>query len=532
MTRNISMNDQLITDLPQRIVGDFELARGVGQGWIPVIWETAESSGTGLAAGANSGAPELVLDLKLEGRHVLHFALSAETSLRAWQEGDDSYREFSTQHGGENLQECRMHAQDWTNKKLCISLKTGALPKPTFLAYIRAEPVEKEYCSARNLVATNDGWSWIALEGIESARDVRSFFAPLRDSDFRLMLWAPVGADVTGCHNTKIGTFLPTQNTHAFRQCERDAGQSLNAYLQSDEPEVLTAAVQAANETDVGIHFYIRPEAFYAPFPLDGYFVSRFFAEHPELRCRDEFGDEIMRLSYAFPQVQEHMIEYCEELLEYSPDGLCFAFNRSLPMMICEEPVLAEFEKQNGHRPDLPKEVDSDAMIAARETLMNGFFERVRQLLSSRGLQFSCMVSPDEELNRNSGLDLQGLTSHGIFDVVCVHDGGFHAVSNPVAQNPFWNELKNKTSVYINGFGGSYDHVEAAQFLKGVFDAGFAGGFFWDTENLSQNPYNWELVRRGGTREYLESEIETPRITTLTRVQGTKLGRYNPQKSY
>ena len=526
------MNDQLITDLPQRIVGVFEPARGAGEGWIPVTWETAESSGIGLAAGANSGASELVLDLDLEGRHILHFALSAQTSLRVWQEGENSYREFSTQHGGENLQECRMHAQDWTNKKLCISLKTGFSPKPTFLAYIRAEPEREKYCSARNLVATNDGWSWIALDGIESARDVRSFFAPLRDSDFGLMLWAPVGADVSGCHNTKIGTFLPTQPTYAFRQCERDSAQSLAAYTQSDEPEILVAAVEAARAADVKIHFYIRPEAFFAPFPLDEYFASQFFIEHPELRCRDEFGDEIMRLSYAFPQVQDHMIAYCEELLQYSPDGLCFAFNRSLPMMICEEPVCAEFEKQNNRRPKLPEEVDSPEMIAARETLMNGFFERVRQILSSRGLQFSCMVSPDEELNRNSGLDLQGLAQRGIFDVICVHDGGFHAQSTPVTQNPFWNELKNKTRVYLNGFGGSYDHVEAAQFLKEVFDAGFAGGFFWDTENLSQNPYNWEMVQRGGTREYLESEIETPRITALTRVQGTKLGRYNPQKSY
>ncbi|MEO6908492.1 MAG: hypothetical protein ABI210_11440 [Abditibacteriaceae bacterium] len=530
------MNNQLITDLPQRIVGDFQPARGVGEGWIPVTWETAEHSGTGLAAGASSGASELVLDLKLKGRYALHFALSGETTLRAWREGDDSFREFTTQHGGENLQECRMHAQDWTNKRLCISLKNGFLPKAIFLAYIRAEPAEIEYSSARNLIATNDGWSWIALEGIKSARDVRSYFAPLRDSDFGLMLWGPGGADVSGCHNTQAGTFLPTQSTHAFRQGDRDYTQNIRDYIGSDEPEILTAAVEAARETGVGIHFYIRPEAFFAPFPLSGYFNSQYFLDHPELRCRDEFGDEIMRLSYAFPVVQDHMIAYCEELLEYAPDGLCFAFNRSLPMIICEDPVLAEFEKQNGRRPNLPEEVDSDEMIAARETLMNGFLERVYELLKSRGLQFSCMVSPDEELNRNSGLDMQGLAARGIFDLICVHNGGFHALSTPASHLPFWNELKMKTKVYLNGFGGSYNHAETAQFLKGVFDAGFAGGFFWDTENLSHNPYNWEMVRRGGTREYLESaskgETQPPRIIALTRIQGTKLGRYNPQKSY
>jgi hypothetical protein len=69
-----------------------------------------------------------------------------------------------------------------------------------------------------------------------------------------------------------------------------------------------------------------------------------------------------------------------------------------------------------------------------------------------------------------------------------------------------------------------------------VFGQGFAGGFFWDTENLFENPYNWHVIRRGGTPEFLEAvvtgEIPAPKITPLTRIQGMKLGRYNPMGSY
>jgi hypothetical protein len=464
---------------------------------------------------------------------VLHFALGTSTSLRVWREGDFGYREFVTQHGGMGLQECRLPALDWTDKKLVIAAKNDADPQPAFLAYVRAEAAPQKYFSARNLVATNDGWSWIALDGIASARDVTKFFEPLRDSDFGLMLWGPGGADVTCCHDTQIGNFLPTETTHAWRICDRRHAQEIQRYRQNGEPEILKTAVKAAHDVGVKIHFYVRPEAFFAPFPLDHQFTSRFFLDHPQWRCRDEFGDEIMRLSYAFPQVQEHMLKYCEELLEYLPDGLSFAFNRSLPMMIAEEPVLEEFERQQGRRPNLPEEIDSDGMARARTVLMNGFLQRVRDLLNARGLEFSCMVSPDENWNRNWGLDLMELATRSIFDVICVHDGGFHANSNPVAKSTFWRELKSKTHVFPNGWGGSYDHAEAARYLKeNVFDAGFAGGFFWDTENLSANPYNWEAVRRGGSPEYFEGDITPPRITPLTRVQGVKLGRYNPQMSY
>lgn len=67
------MSELLITDLPHRIFDDFQPARCLVEVWIPVTWETAEHSGAGLAAGASSGAQELIPDLNLEGRtsHIL-----------------------------------------------------------------------------------------------------------------------------------------------------------------------------------------------------------------------------------------------------------------------------------------------------------------------------------------------------------------------------------------------------------------------------------------------------------------------------
>jgi hypothetical protein len=527
----------ITTDLPDRVLGGFESARGVGEGWIEVAYETEEYSGAGLATGAKSGAGELVLDLNLEGRHTLHFALGAQTALRVWLDGDAGYREFVTEHGGRAAQECALAAADLTGRKLRIAPKSGPAARGVFLSWIRAEPAGPEYSSARNLVATNDGWSWVALEGVENERDVWKFFEPLRESDFGLMLWGPGGADFTAGHATQSGTIAPREPTHAFRVCDRTHAEELRPFLEKGG-DLLRAAVAAARATGVQLHFYIRPEAFFSPFPGSG-FTSRFFSEHPELHCRDEFGDEIMRLSYAFPQVQEHMLEYFAELLEYAPDGLCFAFNRSLPMMIAEEPVLQEFERQNGRRPQLPAEIDGEAMIAARTALMNGFLQRVRDLLSARSLEFSCMVPPNEEENRTYGLALDDLVRRGIFDRVMIHNGGFHAHAADIHASPFWTGLQQlgPTRVYPNGWGGSYDHVETARFLKAnALAENFSGAFFWDTENLSANHYNWHVVRRGGTAEYLDGiingTIPEPRIVPFTRLQGVKLGRYNPGRSY
>jgi len=530
--------DIYITDLPNRVVGGFQPARGMGEGWIAVNYETATRSGIGVAAGARSGASELVLELGLEGDYILQLALGTGAALRVWLDGDVGYREFETQHGGNALQECRLHAANLTGKRLNIALKDDGKPKPTYLGYIRAVKAEAPYQSARNLVATNDGWSWVAMGELQTVRDVSRFFTPFHDSDFRLMLWGPAGADFSGNHRTEVGTIAPTEPTYAFRDCDRVHAETWKAFLETGG-DILKAAVANAREVGIDIHFYIRMEAFYGPFPWEGTFNTRFYEQHPEWRCQDEFGDQVQRMSYAYPGVQDHMIAYFKELLEYGPDGLCFAFNRGLPMMIAEPPVLAEFERQTGRKPNLPEEIDSEEMIAARTAIMSGFMQRVHDLLAARGLALSCIVLPNIEYNRTCGLDLEALVENGIFESVMVHSGGFHAHGVALHDEPFWQRLRDsgKTKVYPNGWCGSYDYVETARFLKEtVFDQGFAGGFFWDTENYTANPYNWHPIRQGGTPEFLQRTIdrtiEAPLIERHTRIQGVKLDRYTPQNSY
>ena len=531
------IQEKIFTDLTTLIGGGFQAARGVGEGWVDVPYETETMQGRGLAAGYISGAPPLVLNLGLTGVHTLYLGLGGETALQVWLDGENGYHEFVTFHGGNGLQDCRLHTADLTGRRLHIAMKNGVNPKPAHIGYIRAVPDEYS-ASARNLIATNDGWSWVALDGIESERDVYKFFAPFRDSDFFRILWNPAGADFSGCHQTRVGTLAPLQTTHAFRDCDYHHAQSLRPFIESGG-DILKAAVEGARDVGIEIHFYIRPGAFGAPFPWEETFKSQFMAENPEWRCRDEHGEEIMRMSYAFAEVQDHMLEYFKELIEYSPDGICLAFNRSLPMMICEQPVLEEFEKQQGRAPNLPDEIDSEVMIAARTALMTQFIERVHALTSARRLALSCIVLPDEEYNRVHGLDLHALAKRGLFESISVHNGGLHAAQTPIHQSPFWKKLRDKkrTKIYVNGWSGTYDHVEMAQYLKEkVWEPSFDGGFFWDTENFSANPYNWHVLRRGGTREYLDGvingEIPSPQIQPFTRIRGVKLGRYNPANSY
>ena len=409
-----------------------------------------------------------------------------------------------------------------------------------FVGYIRA--VRSDHApkkSAPNLVATNDGYSWIALDGMESIRDVSKQFQPYRDSDFFRMLWNPTGADVSGNHLSRVGTTMPFDLTHAYRKCDWEFRRTTKRILKGGD-DILKAAVAGARDVGMEIQFYIRPEAFFAPFPYDEIFTSKFLLRNPQWRCRDEFGHEVMRMSYAFPQVQDHMLDYVEELLGYQPDGICLAFNRSLPMMICEAPVLEEFARRHGRAARLPEEVDSPEMLSVRQSLLGRFVDRLHALLSQRKKALSAIVEFDNSYSLLMGLDVEPLVDRGVIESLYVT--GF------CPQSEFWGKVRTGGKVkvyssihYTHSEGTAapdpYDHQWQAGALATILEAGFDGAFHWDTDSMHANPYNWHVLRHGGSREFLQRVLAreaavAPVFQPITEIRGVSRGRYDPMRSY
>jgi len=434
------------------------------------------------------------------------------------------------QHGSPAFQECRLWRADLTGKRLHLAVKSGPSAKPAGIAYIKAEPAPFVEFRKHNLVGTFDGWSYLAADGYETPADVHRLFTPLRDSDVGRILYGPLGADVTTWHPTRHGTIFSPRPTHANRACDFVAADSTRKLIEQ-KTDQLAIAVENARELGIQIHFYIRPEAFGAAHPYDGMFDSRFCIDNPQWRCVDEFGDPILRMSYAYREVQDHMLAYFEELLAYQPDGLCFAFTRSLPMMICEEPVLAEFEKRHGRRPVLPAEVDSPEMIKVRQDLLANFLERVFNLLESRLMTMSCIVPGDEKKLAEAGLDIEACLHKCWFDEVYV--------THSCKDSEFWPRMSKlgTVAIYPNGanWQPDYDQQALAKFTQEHLTK-FQGAFFWDIETHAENPYNWHVLRKlldtGVLPRFASGELKPPILRPYTHINGVKCGRYHPGNSY
>ncbi|MFA6568192.1 MAG: hypothetical protein WCS96_08275 [Victivallales bacterium] len=532
-----TINGQIyFTNLPALVVGGFKPAIGPGAGWIPLNIGLDSFSSVGLATGANSPAETLVLDLGLKGWYRLH--VGHNPGIRIWLDGEPGYCELP---GDPSIvRDIPFPASDFTGRRLHIAPVRGAeKAQEVKLFYLRAEPCDGPAVNHHNLIATDDGHG-VFWRGMDAPRDIYRHVYPFRNSDFFRLVWGVYGGGpLSMCPNAKAAESpIRPDETHLVAG-ERVFCRSLQR-LQAAGADPLAVVRQATREYGLELHYYVRMSAFYGPFPHQCW-TKRFFTEHPEWRCRDEFDQTLNFMSYAYPQVQERMLAYFDELLDYEPEGICLAFNRGLPLMICEEPVIEAYRRKYGRTPKLPEEVDTPELQEVRHELLAGFVEKVRSLVEKRGKALSCIVPRDFEHNRLFGLDASLLVRRGLVESVMV--GAGHG-DNPALNSDLDPLRKLKalgTKVYGGGSNAIYgmawvngDLKARARQMASILDAGLDGGWLWDAEQVIG--YEWEAMRSFGDRTMLDKIIrgEWPVKSTheTLSIHDLVVGRYNPWNAY
>jgi hypothetical protein len=538
MEATYTINGQTyFTNLPGMVVGGFRSASGTGTGWIPFKYELDQFDGVGLATGASSPAGELTLDLGLSGWHCLHVAHNP--AIRIWLDGDTGYCQLPGDCS--TVRDIAFPPADFTRHRLHIAPVRGAEKSQELtLFYLRAEPCAVPPVNHRNLVATNDGHG-VFWNGIDTPRDIYRHLYPFRNSDFFRILWGVYGGGPLSMRPDSKFSELPLRpNDRCYPANEWVFGRSLQRF-QVAGADPLAIVRQATREYGLELHYYFRVSAFYGPFPYLGW-TTRFFAEHPEWRCRDEFGQTVNFISYAYPQVQDHILAYFAELFDYEPDGLCLAFNRGLPMMICEEPVIEAYRRKHGRTPKLPEECDTPELLTVRHELLADFVERVRRLAEKRGKALSCIVPWDLARARLFGLDIDGLIRRGLMEAVMVGAGHGDDLSLPANLAPLQALKALGTNIYAGGSNGrahggfawANDLPVRARYMARILDHGLDGGWFWDAEAVIG--LDWEATQRFGDRTMLDRIVAGTWPLASTRetrsIHDLPVGRYNPWYAY
>jgi hypothetical protein len=117
-------------------------------------------------------------------------------------------------------------------------------------------------------------------------------------------------------------------------------------------------------------------------FPYDKpYFDCDFANSHPEWRCVSRDGFTVDTLSYAYPQVQDYMVEHLAQGIRYGFDGVTLLFSRGMAGMF-EQPVLERFAEKYGTDTDCRRLLlDDPRLTGIWSDIMTEFMRKLRKKL-------------------------------------------------------------------------------------------------------------------------------------------------------
>jgi len=556
--------------------------------WKVLDYETKDGSIVGkcIASTPDTGAPNVTLPLNAKGWYAVYiglggmgrFAFGQESEVRVKLTGDVTYQHRRYAGARDDIDEVLFKAADLTGQNLQIAqmrmkeLLDGRVtvsPRHTVVMYVKLVPLtdkevawikaDRERPDTKNLIATLDAFSWIHKNFPTTKEEFMEDFEHYRYSDFGTISWQIIGGGLVN-YASKLGTIPGELSDDPARTGDGYVTQSIKRFIDNGENHT-KLAIEAAHSMNKRITIGFRAEAWQAPPAFEDYFTSKFYRDHPEWRAYDRDGTPAMRMSYAVPEVREHIYGMLREVLAYKPDGIEIIYFRGLPLILWEDAFSKRFKEKYGV--DAKQVPENDPRLyELRGEIMTGFMRDVRKLLDDvqkeqgrkEPYELTASVVHTELDNRKYGLDVERWVKEGLVDKIGIFPAAFHTdTSKPVDLAWFAKITKGtKTGFYPMMIGwrmSSYE--EAMTNAKKAYDSGAEGLIFWDpfptgtyTPRAPQPTKHytravstyWQLVSRMGHVADLEKlaaeKRPVPKYIPLKRYGNYYFGRWVPDVGF
>jgi hypothetical protein len=400
--------------------------------WRTLPYETEDFAGVMIAEGGGPGIPPVRIPLNITGRYKIHLGLFSgyytrpKISVKLSQDKD--FQELSllqtlrdnVHQLAQNIYEVSWTEADLTGQDLHIAPNNDPSLWPVALAFIRLEPagapVPEPMIENPPLVVTSDGWGegapFSAHEHSKPEDLYRKFEVIPEDNRILMLIWGNGVGDWCN-YPTKVGTYFNTMPGEMT--VDKLRYHQINANLWKEKGwNSLEVMRDYADQRDWEFQVYIRMQGFGVLYPRGIQIQSGFFNKHPEYHCRDRDGIALSRLSYAYPEVQEHMLALIREISSYEPDGICLNFIRGLPLVAYEPVMVKEFQSRYGLDPRQLPETDPRWLDLVTE-VTSAFVKQVKESLPD-GQRLSAMIPGNQQDCGKYGVDVQGWLSDGLVD--------------------------------------------------------------------------------------------------------------------
>ena len=485
--------------------------------WKVLDYETKDGlKGNSISCTPDTGAPAVRLPLNAKGWYAVYvglggmgrFAFGQESDARLKLTNDVTYQHRRYSGARDDIDEVYFKTADLTGQNLEIAqmrMKANmdvsrpvVSPRHTVIMYVKLVPLtekEVEWIKAdrankanKNLIATLDAFSWIHQNYPTTKEEFLEDFEHYRDSDFGTLSWQIIGGGLVN-YKSKLGTIVGDLSDDPARTGDGYVTQSIKKFIEQGTDHT-KMAVEAARSMNKRIFIGFRAQSWQTPPAFEDYFSSQFYRDHPQYRAIDKDGTPAMRMSYAVPQVREHIYGIIREVLEYQPDGIEIIYFRGLPLMLWEDAFSNRFKEKYGA--DAKQVAENDPRLyELRGEIMTAFMREVRKVLDEvqkkqgkkERYELMASVVHNENDNKKYGLDVERWVKEGLIDKISIFPAAFHTdTSKPVDMKWFSKITKDtKVEVYPLMIGwrmSSYE--EAISNAKNYYNEGAKGLLFWD----------------------------------------------------
>ena len=523
--------------------------------WRTLTYEIDALSGTMLLAGPETAAPTITYPLNLRGLHAVSVGVLPITSSEEGHQlaillkrsGDETFTALTLppqSDGGPHhheLVEMFWRITDLTGHGLQIG-QIGARVAPTDnagsfecapvrVAYFKLVPLteaekhafqsDQQRSDTRRLFAHNDAHGPHYQYRLTTPEDVRREIEPYRDTDFSRMYWEAGGGDQTS-YFSQIGGRYTFDLGDFGRRGDRLHVESWREF-QRQGVDPFDVALEYTHEIGLQFHASYRVAGFHYPPPLDHFNAGdSFYKRHPEWRGVDRTGRQTPRMAYSFPEVRQFVISLLREIAQRPIDGICLLYNRRMPLVEYEPPIVEGFKEQFG---DDPHQLDAHdpRWLSYRAVVLTEFMREVRAAMDEAGraqerskrIEISAIVGGTEGENLINGMDLRTWVDEGLVDTLIPYTSGPNYDSSVTA----WKDPK-QLEYFVNLVRGTScvlapnimpRHMPPEEFRRRaatVYSAGTEHMFFWDCAGGSGRANcrdTWNALRRLGHRDEIEA---------------------------
>ncbi|HOJ31841.1 MAG TPA: family 10 glycosylhydrolase [bacterium] len=488
--------------------------------WKKFHYETEKMSGILLVACYGVDPPVLSLPVKVKGRYKVFVGLYGEhgfyAGIRIKLKKDHCFHHLVSRNSisrGDTINEVFWKEAEMIDEVIEIApySKKDDDRITSGIAYIRLVPAEEKTEPDRKpdiyLAAFNDAYSFIYYHRPVTKKEIQEQIEVFRDTPFKKIYWGMAAGDVA-TYPTNIGSRTNIDLDVYPRIGDRNYAESCRI-LRNKKFDILKIAVEHAKKIGLEFHVYHRLGFVTGQPPWEEMMYSKFFYKNQKFLCYDRDGTKISRLSYAYPEVQQHCINLYKEVASYGIDGINFAFHRGVPLVLFEKPIVEGFKSRFGEDPRKLPDTDQ-RLFQFRSSIITGYLERVRKEFP--WLELAATVLINEANNRFYNLDIKNWIDKKIIDVLIPYGQDRGLAHKGVIDMEYFSKLTKGTSCQLcpelravrSWMTPEQHYVDmASYFYKYDID----GICFWDIESRFVFPKEWRIINELCWKKGLKSRI-------------------------